>query len=78
MTVLASVNEAIGDIIVDFAVEQQRAGNPPFHMSDLNQFVMQKAPVAPDSPGRILRGLKASGVLDYVLVSRHQSLYRFK
>jgi hypothetical protein len=34
--------------------------------------------VAPDSPSRILRYLKAQGVVRYDLVSRRASLYRIK
>lgn len=53
--------------------------NREFHMEELTRFVSSKARgVAPDSPARILRQLRGSGVLDYVVVNRSQSLYRIK
>lgn len=49
-----------------------------FHVEDLRRHVRaQCADVAPDSPGRILRELRLRGLLDYIVVNRRQSLYRF-
>jgi hypothetical protein len=33
---------------------------------------------APDSPGRILRELRLTGKLNYVVINRRQSLYQFR
>jgi hypothetical protein len=49
-----------------------------FHVEELRRFVLGRVPeIAPDSPGRILRELRLRGVLDYIVVNRRQSLYRF-
>ena len=49
-----------------------------FHVEDLRRYVRGQVPgIAPDSPGRILRELRLRGELDYVVVNRRQSLYRF-
>lgn len=49
-----------------------------FHVEELRRFVLEAAPgIAPDSPGRILRQLRLQGRLDYVVVNRRASLYRF-
>lgn len=46
-----------------------------FHMEELTRYVRQQSPTAPDSAGRILRALRQDGVLDYRLISRHDSEY---
>ena len=46
-----------------------------FHMDELTRYVRRQVPTAPDSAGRILRALRQGGVLDYILVSRHDSEY---
>jgi hypothetical protein len=49
-----------------------------FHVEELRRFVLGRVQgIAPDSPGRILRELRLRGVLDYIIVNRRQSLYRF-
>lgn len=47
-------------------------------MQDLTEFVSSRVNgfVAPDSPGRILRLLRQSGRINYVVISRSKSLYR--
>lgn len=47
-----------------------------FYAEDLRKSVLAKFKVAPDSPGRVLRDLRQSGELDYVIESRRQSLYK--
>lgn len=50
-----------------------------FRMDDLNKYIeMLKVKCAPDSPGRILRMLRNKELLDYEVVNRAQSRYRFK
>lgn len=51
-----------------------------FHMAYLTKAVMSKCafPVAPDSPGRIMRMMKKQGLLNYTLISRPGSLYRWE
>lgn len=51
--------------------------SPPaqFHMEDLTAFVQARVPVAPDSPGRILRHLRQRKRLAYRVVNRKASLY---
>ena len=46
-----------------------------FHMDELTRYVRRQVPTAPDSAGRILRALRQDGVIDYRLVSRHDSEY---
>lgn len=46
-----------------------------FHMEELTSYVRYHVPTAPDSAGRILRALRQDGVIDYRLVSRHDSEY---
>jgi hypothetical protein len=66
--------DAVGDMILDFKAAQKGS---PFHMKDLTDYVLGQMMVAPDTPGRILRDMKAKGKLGYTLLSRAQSLYRF-
>lgn len=50
-----------------------------FHVEELRQFVLDNVPeIAPDSPGRILRELRLQGIIDYIVVNRRASLYRFR
>jgi hypothetical protein len=70
---LERVSKQIGDAILEFC--RTRAANPRFHIDELRQFVAARVPIAPDSPGRILRQLRQRGDLDYTIVSRKDSLY---
>lgn len=47
-----------------------------FHMEDLLKYVLAKEPVAPDSPGRVLRNMRQRGLLDYEVINRRDSLYK--
>ena len=49
-----------------------------FHMNELVQFVNGWIHTAPDSPGRIMRALRQSGVIHYELVNRKKSLYKVR
>ena len=46
-----------------------------FRMQELNDFVRARSVGAPESAGRILRMLRADGIIDCDVVSRSQSLY---
>jgi hypothetical protein len=50
---------------------------PVFHMEELRAYVLKQnlGPVAPDSPGRILRQLRLEGKVDYKVISRSESVY---
>ena len=74
---LERVADKIGNHIVRFFELRLFAWGPYFHMADLAAYVQQEQPdVAPDSPSRVLRALKAQGRLDYQVVDRRASLYR--
>jgi hypothetical protein len=48
------------------------------HADEIRHYVTTHVgPVAPGSADRILRDLRQRGEIDYVLVSRRKSLYRF-
>jgi len=60
------------------AFHHENAGRR-FHSKELQQYVLSGAPeVAPSSADRILRYLRQEGKLDYVVLSRTQSLYQFR
>ena len=73
-TELTRVNAAITEHILAY-YEPGKV----FRMSDLTRFVGQRVSgyIAPDSPGRIMRSLKAKGRINYELKNRSQSLYKF-
>jgi hypothetical protein len=48
-----------------------------FHVEDVRQHVLKRVVVAPNSPYRILYELRREGRLDYKVLNRRQSLYRF-
>jgi hypothetical protein len=65
----------IAPLIMDFS---RTICAKPFTMTQLTTFVLRHAPeVAPDSPGRILRDMRQRKMLDYELISRRHSRYRF-
>lgn len=66
------VKQAIRKHIIAFAAEHTGCH---FHMDELTAYVRRQVPTAPDSAGRILRALRQDGVIDYRLVSRHDSEY---
>lgn len=67
------VSARIGRWVLDWCVVGK-----VFHMEDLVRYVEVRLdePVAPDSPGRIMRDLRQKGVLNYEVLSRSQSLYK--
>lgn len=71
---LERVAQAIGSTILEYC--KLMVGGE-FHGDDLRAYVKDKGIVcAPSSPDRILRQLKAAGLIRYTLVSRPKSLYR--
>ena len=47
-----------------------------FYMGTLTRYVQDRAKVAPDSPGRVLREMRREGRVSVKLVKRSESLYR--
>lgn len=70
------VSDRIAHLIMKFAKHVQTNERGEFVMAELLEYVSQRAQVAPDSPGRILRDLRASGRISYEVVNRAASLYR--
>jgi len=74
---LNRVRLKIEGAITSFASARLLANNVTFHMEDLLLHVREQVPfIAPDSPSRILRLLRQDGVIDYMVISRKNSLYR--
>lgn len=73
------VYSRIAPVILEFSELHATKGRRDFHVEDLRKFVRARVPgeIAPDSPGRILRELRQVGRLDYIIVNRRQSHYRF-
>ena len=69
------VNSAISRYVRAFI--EQHSGQE-FHVEQLRKFIFENVNgyVAPASPDRILRDLRQKGVINYVVVSRSQSLYK--
>lgn len=73
---LVRVQDRIGDAVLAF--QQQHPGGP-WHMDALRRFVERSVgAVAPASPDRILRALRAAGRVNYRVVSRSKSLYEWQ
>ena len=72
---LERARAAISDHILHFCAVRLQSGGV-FRMDELRQYVAAHVPVAPDSPGRILRDLRRSGEVDYQVAERQGSLYR--
>jgi hypothetical protein len=73
---LLTVTERIGNLVMAF-YKERLATNPEFHAQDLVTYVLGAVTVAPNSPTRILQDMRKRGVLNYELLSRRQSFYRF-
>lgn len=72
------VRTKIEDIILSFYTHRMRTAHRGFHMTDLHEHVATAVAVAPASTDRILRMLRRDGKLDYTVVNRRRSLYRFE
>ena len=73
---LNRVKSKIAPIIVEFFNDKNSGYD--FHMEELQKHVGKHTSVSPDSPSRILRDLRKKGILDYEIISRSKSHYRFK
>lgn len=73
---IARVESRVAEHIRAFLASVGGVGT--FRARDLQAFVAEKIPgSAPASADRILRKLKREGVIDYVVLNRGESLYRF-
>jgi len=73
---LSRVKSQIATVILDFW--EQTGPKTPFHMTNLLKYVRSRRPnIAPDSPSRVMRDLKQHKVIDYVVLNRSASLYKF-
>jgi hypothetical protein len=69
---LERVSDKIATYVAEFCFHRNT-----FHMEELTEYVSARvSPIAPDSPGRILRMLRREKVLNYEIVNRRESLYR--
>ena len=76
---LTRVQDRLNDAVLDFVVRVpvDADGDRTFRMDTLRKAVEKSlGPIAPDSPGRILRQLRLDGRADYVVVNRRASLYK--
>jgi hypothetical protein len=62
--------------VLRFCASRLLLGAPTFRMEALTEYVADEVPAAPASPDRILRQLRAEGLLDYEVIDRAGSLYR--
>ena len=68
----------VGDRIRGYILQFSREHPQEFHAEDLRRFVRRLDPaIAPGSPDRVLRAMRQRGELNYQIVNRSQSLYRF-
>jgi len=70
---IARVRGVIEPVVLDFAREHA----PDFFIGELQQYVLRRARVAPASPDRILRDLRSRGLINYQVINRRASRYRF-
>lgn len=74
---LERVQARIGEAILAFRAHTDRTIT--WRMDTLRRFVEARVgPVAPASPDRVLRALRAEGRLNYRVVSRRSSLYEWQ
>lgn len=67
----------IGAVVLAFCRERLRQGGR-FHMQELNAYVQKHHESAPASADRILRQLRAEGLVKYEVLNRSESLYQLK
>lgn len=71
------VRDRIGKLIREFYYMRRNVGGE-FRAEELRTYVLSRdRTIAPASPDRILRDLRQSGELDYEVLNRRASLYRF-
>lgn len=71
---LERVSSNIRSVIHSFFATMR--GGQEFRASDLHAYVESRCSVAPGSADRVMREMRASGLIGYELVSRSGSLYR--
>jgi hypothetical protein len=73
------VSHRIGWAVLAFRDLRVATGREEFFAAELREFVMEQVghPLAPASPDRILRELRLKGLLNYEVISRSKSFYRF-
>ncbi len=70
-TNLARVSGRIAALVIAFM-----ESHDTFTAGDLQAYVREHEPSAPDSAGRVMRMLRAKGLVNYEVVSRAESKYR--
>jgi hypothetical protein len=75
---LERVSHRIEGAVHEFCRERLARAEDLFHMEDLLRYVndVPEIKVAPASPDRVLRAMRAKGVVNYTVVERSKSLYR--
>jgi hypothetical protein len=73
---LERLSTKIAPAILDFYRAKYDAAVPVrFHMEELQRYIRERFPTAPDSPSRVMRDLRQRKLLDYKVISRRASLY---
>lgn len=76
---LERVAARIGDAILTFVRRLRAFETTTFHADDLREFVMRAVGrTAPGSADRVLRDLRARGLVRYQVINRRESLYRLE
>jgi hypothetical protein len=74
---LDRVSARIAAAIIEFYHVRSESGERLFFVEELRRHVIaQVGVIAPASPDRVMRLLRAEGVIHYTVVSRPESLYR--
>lgn len=69
---ITRVSDAIGVHVTAFVRGHL---HQEFHVEDLRRYICDRVTVAPSSPDRIMRDLRAKGKINYEVVNRRKSLY---
>lgn len=74
---LERVADRISYLVLEFCAETVTHNFSVFFMEELRNYVFDRVggAIAPDSPGRILRMLRRAQQIDYIVLSRCESLY---
>lgn len=73
---LSRVSSNIARTVYEFCESRYAACRDEFHADELRAVVARKHNVAPGSADRILRNLRAKGIVQYTVTDRAKSLYR--
>jgi len=71
---LNRVSDRIAAVVVDFYNEHEPGYE--FTLHEVTLYVMQKVVCSPTSPYRVMADLRKKGQVNYVVLSRKESLYR--